>query len=327
MVRKFSVFIKKKLLDNAVRTTMYKSVLVSRKINRKILNEHFVIESVKNAVRSNFPEMSDKKFYSVDLTVNRTGDIVSLLAESKLLVGMHGSAMILSMFMEPGSVVIEMFPYAINASHVSAVRSLCNLKSLGLVYRSWTNMEESNSVPHPESPPLLGGIVHLSPDEQQHVRSVYPVPAVYCCHDPAYLYRMFQDTIVGDGFVEVLGSAFQELKNLSERRSSVEFEKRWRKWYFPAEVTGIGCDIGADKRTVRFTWMPPVNVGAWDVLTYKLAVVGAGMALLTLVSSQPWLSVNLPPDVAGDIHLNIWVKSEVNSSESADVHSLCHVRV
>ena len=58
------------------------------------------------------------------------------------------------------------------------------------------NPHENASVTHPDWPQLLGGIAHLPPHEQERVRAAVPVPPHLCCEDPAWLYRIYQDTTV-----------------------------------------------------------------------------------------------------------------------------------
>jgi hypothetical protein len=51
-------------------------------------------------------------------------------------------------------------------------------------------------VTHPTWPRLLGGLGHLPAAEQARVHAQVPVPPHLCCEDPAWLYRIYQDTDV-----------------------------------------------------------------------------------------------------------------------------------
>jgi hypothetical protein len=84
-----------------------------------------------------------------------------------------------------------------------------------LLYTSWINSKEENTVTHPDAPPLLGGISHLPAAEQEQIASICDILPVKCCHDPAYLYRMFQDTLVGNDIDVVLREAFLQQKQFS----------------------------------------------------------------------------------------------------------------
>jgi len=63
-------------------------------------------------------------------------------------------------------------------------------------YASWENKDARASVPPAEdSPDLIGGLATLSEEERNFAKKQIPVPAVYCCHNATYLYRMFQVNI------------------------------------------------------------------------------------------------------------------------------------
>ena len=69
------------------------------------------------------------------------------------------------------------------------------------------NPHENASVTHPDWPQLLGGIAHLPPHEQERVRAAVPVPPHLCCEDPAWLYRIYQDTTVDVAQVRLRAAA------------------------------------------------------------------------------------------------------------------------
>jgi len=48
-------------------------------------------------------------------------------------------------------------------------------------------------VPPPDSnPTLIGGLGSFSEEDRNFAKKQIPVPAVRCCHNATYLYRMFQ---------------------------------------------------------------------------------------------------------------------------------------
>lgn len=64
----------------------------------------------------------------------------------------------------------------------------------------------------------MGGIEHLSPEEQQKIDETARIPQHVCCYDPYWRYRLFQDTIVKvDEIDDLIDDAMAEL---SEDRSS-----------------------------------------------------------------------------------------------------------
>jgi protein O-mannose beta-1,4-N-acetylglucosaminyltransferase len=81
-------------------------VLFSRKVNRKILNEGTVENKIEDIYKDVFPSGSKLQILNMDLATNDTRDILYHLSQSHFVVGMHGSAMILTIFLKPGSVII-----------------------------------------------------------------------------------------------------------------------------------------------------------------------------------------------------------------------------
>ncbi|XP_054279038.1 protein O-linked-mannose beta-1,4-N-acetylglucosaminyltransferase 2-like [Macrosteles quadrilineatus] len=206
ILAEFSDFIKKqfglKREINLDHSDFLPILLFSRKLNRKIINEAAMQDSMEYIAESTL-----KKNFSIinlDLSTNNSTSIINYLHQSQLLVGMHGSAMILAIFMPRGSRIIELFPFGIQPNFVSPLRALCQNKHIYYNYESWVNMNESNTITHPEYPPLHGGILHLEKTKQEEIIKVKTVPAVECCHNPVYLFRMFQDTIVDESFFTIM---------------------------------------------------------------------------------------------------------------------------
>lgn len=295
----------------------------SRKVNRKILNECTVISKIEDIYKEVFPNCSKLQILNTDLTTNDTRDILYHLSRSNIVVGMHGSAMILTIFLKPGSVIIELFPFGINPQHVSPVKAICDLPDVGLLYRSWVNTKEENTVKHPDAPPLLGGISHLSPAEQEQITSISEIPAVECCHNPAYLYRMFQDTLVGNDIDVILKEAFWKQREFSEKAFNEERMSRMlSQWYFPAPVGNVLCSYASQGRIVTVTWIPPPNVKDPE---YHIAVVTNSSLQFSTNSKQPKMEFLLPPSVCGDTTIDLWVKCVEWGQASLDTFTQCKV--
>jgi protein O-mannose beta-1,4-N-acetylglucosaminyltransferase len=126
------------------------------------------------------------------------GLIVELLGNAKGAFGMHGSILILAIFMQPGSVLIEGFPYRVPPKHFTPYRQMCQLR--GIRYIAWSNKDPSKSVGHPDRHASKGGIIHLldtNPDLfHQIMDDKNQVRPHLCCDDPHWLYRIYQDTKV-----------------------------------------------------------------------------------------------------------------------------------
>ena len=77
-------------------------VLFSRTRNRKILNEAELVRTL--AARTG------RTVRILRLETNSTHDIIRALRGAQLAVGLHGSALVLSMFMQPGAGLLELYP-------------------------------------------------------------------------------------------------------------------------------------------------------------------------------------------------------------------------
>lgn len=109
---------------------------------------------------------------------------------------MHGSVLIMSLFMPRRSVLIELYPYAVPPEGYTPYKTLAGLKGMNLVYRPWKNTHKENNIPHPDRDMYHGGLVHLSDDERRKIEETLTVPPHVCCTDPYWLFRIYQDTKV-----------------------------------------------------------------------------------------------------------------------------------
>ncbi|XP_067002391.2 protein O-linked-mannose beta-1,4-N-acetylglucosaminyltransferase 2 [Anabrus simplex] len=304
----------------------YKPVLLfSRRLNRRILNEDHLKTMIMDSYHSVIPETSKLLIISLDVAANDTKSILSAVHSSDIMVGMHGSAMIFSLFLSPGSVVVELFPFGIIPQYVSPIKAWAETEGSGIIYKSWENMKEFNSFPHPDAPPLLGGIHHLPVAEQMAIKNAKLVPAVECCHNSLYLYRIFQDTVVDLDFSKVFKQALLEkhkfsLENFTENYSNREIMLH----YFPAPVSNIICSF--ENRKLVISWQPPINININSTL-YKVAVVSNKDLQFTTESSVPNITVPLQTTLLGNVDFDIWIKSVAQKEESTDVYAKCHIHM
>ena len=63
-------------------------------------------------------------------------EIIKRLSSAAVVVGMHGSLLALAMFLPPSSILVELFPYAINPLHYTPYRTLVSLPGMDITYRS-----------------------------------------------------------------------------------------------------------------------------------------------------------------------------------------------
>ncbi|CAN7990405.1 unnamed protein product [Ixodes hexagonus] len=222
------------------------AIVVLRSKNRLILKA----EELLDMVRTHTALMP----VVVDLEKEALSKVIQLLVGAKLLVAMHGSALILSMFMKPGAVVLEMFPYGISPNQYTPYKTLANLPEMGLVYKSWRNTNLSNTVSHPEYEPSLGGILHLPVEQQDRIVQSSQVPPHLCCENPEWLFRIYQDTIVDSSIIPVL---------MEVRTTKVPEDKGLTEAMCPGPVIDIKCaikELAQNQRLLHISWAKPWNV-------------------------------------------------------------------
>eukprot|EP00045_Choanoeca_perplexa_P010109 m.101067 g.101067 ORF g.101067 m.101067 type:complete len:555 (-) comp15157_c0_seq2:41-1705(-) len=161
-------------------------VLFSRTRNRFILNENELIKRFKSDLK--------RRVVVVRMETHSFRDQVELLSQADAAVGMHGSILILSMFLPSKSAVLELFPFGVDPSHYTPYKTMA--LAMGMVYQGWNNTIEAMTVPHPNRPAALGGLRHLGKAERLQVEQTPYVPLHKCCNDPYWLYRIYSDTRV-----------------------------------------------------------------------------------------------------------------------------------
>jgi protein O-mannose beta-1,4-N-acetylglucosaminyltransferase len=163
-------------------------VIFSRKDNRLIVNENDLLEQLSSefSLKGTFLRMEDHSFK----------EQIQILKRTRVAAGMHGSMLIMSMFMPPGSVLVEMYPFAVPGDNYTPYKTLCGLPGMNLQYVKWENKHEDKSIMHPENSMYQGGLMHLSETERKKVIDTKTVPTHTCCMDPYWLFRIYQDTIV-----------------------------------------------------------------------------------------------------------------------------------
>uniref|UniRef100_A0A1B6BYW6 Glycosyltransferase 61 catalytic domain-containing protein n=1 Tax=Clastoptera arizonana TaxID=38151 RepID=A0A1B6BYW6_9HEMI len=294
-------------------------IFFNRKLNRKIINENYIIDEVKN-MYTNIFSVHHFTLYNLDLSQNDTVTILSLLVRAKFVVGMHGSAMILSMFIPQTASIVELFPFGIQPEYVSPLRAMCDLPDVLQYYQSWVNINESNSITYPDNTHLLGGISHLDIEMQQTIKNIKLVPPVECCHNPLYLFRMYQDTLVDKSFSEVLEEIFLVQRSTLSDNIFTNLKNDVDRWYFPSPVTNITCSN--INENLILSWNKPYNAGL-NKIEYRLAI-NVGNQDMSLSTFSTSVQLNLS-SYEKSINIQIWIKSVFDNSESIDAYFTCIV--
>ncbi|KAJ3349966.1 Protein O-linked-mannose beta-1,4-N-acetylglucosaminyltransferase 2 [Entophlyctis luteolus] len=163
-------------------------IILSRTRNRLILNE------------AEFAQELERKFkHQVMLVRNEDHSFeeqIILMRRAKVVIAMHGSILIMGMFCRKGTVILELYPWAVPSENYTPYKTMAELHGMGLVYRAWENKHPENSVSHPDWSSSVGGISELPIEEQEKILNTDTVPPHLCCVDPYWLFRIYQDTIV-----------------------------------------------------------------------------------------------------------------------------------
>ena len=101
-------------------------IFISRQMNRKILNEETLIQFIANS--------SKLKVIKIENLSHNFENIIEKVFCSQLLIGIHGSGLIVSQFLRPGSALIELFPFGINPNYVTPYKTLTQLKGMDVHY-------------------------------------------------------------------------------------------------------------------------------------------------------------------------------------------------
>ncbi|XP_038070059.1 protein O-linked-mannose beta-1,4-N-acetylglucosaminyltransferase 2-like [Patiria miniata] len=242
-VRVFTSFVRNQMGARRCEASDDYIVLIKRESTRLILNEMDLVTLVAQG--------TGLRVLTAGLEDYPIKDLIELVSCSKVLIGMHGSLLILSMFLPVGSMLLELFPYAINPDYYTPYKTLVQLPGMGVAYRSWRNWSPDRSVGHPDALPAHGGIRHLSRQEQKQILTSQEVPQHLCCSNPDWLYRIYQDTAVDiPSILNLLSEGLQECQ-----QSRTEIAPHFP--VFPSKVGGIHCDR---VKGLRVSWQRPWNI-------------------------------------------------------------------
>ncbi|KAJ3382912.1 Protein O-linked-mannose beta-1,4-N-acetylglucosaminyltransferase 2 [Lobulomyces angularis] len=177
--------------------------VVSAEVDFPETNLIVIFTRRNNRIITNQAELEDKlhkQFGYEVVTVNNENmsfeKQLKILRRARVLVGMHGSILILGMFCRRGTVLVELFPFGVPAKHYTPYKVMSELPGMNLIYRAWENKWEANSRAYPERHELHGGIQGLSEEMRKKVLETKVVPQHLCCSSPFWLYRIYQDTTV-----------------------------------------------------------------------------------------------------------------------------------
>jgi protein O-mannose beta-1,4-N-acetylglucosaminyltransferase len=104
-------------------------IILSRKANRLMLNEEELATQLTATFgyETKFVRNEDHSFE----------EQIKILRRARIVVGMHGSILVMAMFCRRGTVFIEMFPFAVPSEHYTPYKTMSNLPGMDLVYTAW----------------------------------------------------------------------------------------------------------------------------------------------------------------------------------------------
>jgi protein O-mannose beta-1,4-N-acetylglucosaminyltransferase len=269
VIRQFGSYVKEKLgIEQTVSkgvTQLYPKgvikprnvVILSRSLNRLILNENDLSAAISSQLETQV-HVAEVESMSLE-------EQIRLVSEASILIGMHGSSLILSMFLQEASALLELFPYAIPAEEYTPYKTLVELPGMNIAYQFWENTNEDNTITHPDYPPTYGGISHLSKEEQESIKTSQRVKSHLCCENPEWLYRAYQDTFVDvPNVVRMVKKVWQaaihikdNLKKAKPQTSSIHLPAV----IFPSKVRKVTCSgkSNKDEPSLFISWLPSWN--------------------------------------------------------------------
>ncbi|XP_062912512.1 protein O-linked-mannose beta-1,4-N-acetylglucosaminyltransferase 2 isoform X1 [Mobula hypostoma] len=265
-IRQFTHFIVEKLNITTSSSGEEYIVLFSRTVNRLILNEAELILALAQEFQM--------KTIAVSLDAYSFGDLVRLISGASMLVSMHGSQLVMAMFLPRGAVVVELFPYAVNPEHYTPYKTLASLLNMDLQYVAWQNTKEENTVTHPDRPWEQGGIAHLDRVEQERIVKSKEVPRHLCCRNPEWLFRIYQDTHID--ITSVMTAIHQSVKSKPPLG-----KVKARSIIYPGKVRDSICQASvqsASEAKLSVSWQVPWNLKYLKVkeVTYEVWIQEQG---------------------------------------------------
>ncbi|XP_043920980.1 protein O-linked-mannose beta-1,4-N-acetylglucosaminyltransferase 2 [Protopterus annectens] len=260
-IRQFTRFLLSKLnrSSEAIPTDEY-IVIFSRTVNRLILNEAELILALAQEF--------NMKTVTVSLDDYSFGDIAHLISNASMLVSMHGAQLVTAVFLPPGAMVVELFPYGVNPDHYTPYKTLTALPGMDLHYVAWRNTKEENTFTFPERPWDQGGISHLDKTEQERIMKSQEVPRHLCCRNPEWLFRIYQDTIVDiPSLIDIIKKG---IKSKPGRK-----KQKYTNSLYPGKVRDAKCETsvqGADEAKLSVSWQIPWNLKYLKVREVKYEV-------------------------------------------------------
>ena len=103
------------------------AVILSRRHNRLIVNEAELSFELAANIWVQVRTLSLE-----DVPIE---EIIKRVSSAAVATGIHGSLLALAMFLPPGAILVELFPYAVNPLHYTPYRTMASLPGMDITYR------------------------------------------------------------------------------------------------------------------------------------------------------------------------------------------------
>ena len=299
IIKQFTDYISNKIgITSTTKDSDY-VILFSRESDRLILNELELIFSIATTFNLRVVRLS--------LESNKLDDIIKQIQTSIGIISMHGSILVLSMFLKPGSFVIELFPYGINPEHYTPYKTLAEI--MDITYIAWRNNIKNNTAVYPNRTKSEGGIMHLDKEMQNKILNTDEVPRHLCCDNPYWLLRIYQDTIVDiPTFIQVMKNALNRPKKSQNDIKSVK--------KYPGKIKDVSCESYESENgmAIFVSWKP-----SWNIQFYKPSEVNYEIWVkeddnYVAYSIQYITQHTLDENIKRNTLYNIWVRGEINNN-------------
>lgn len=206
-VKEAAIFLKKyynvQLDDNRVCKNLINKMIHHKGRGKKHVSDHFYV--------SIFSRMQDRLLLNemeimkeleqrfglmvriVQLEVLAFNEIIEIMSSTIVSIGLHGSALIYTMFMPSNSVLLELFPYAVPGENYTPYRTLAWLPDIDLNYKMWINHNATCNYSQVGSRKKID---NLTPEAFLNIISLKTVPPHLCCGNLPWTVRIYQDTVV-----------------------------------------------------------------------------------------------------------------------------------
>ena len=301
ILRKMST--KRTQIGHIISKNFYISIF-SRKQDRLLLNENDLKDVMERTygLQVRLVQMENLNF----------SEIVEIMTNTIVSIGLHGAALVFAMFMPENSILIELFPYGVPGENYSPYRTLSWLPGIDLSYKMWLNR---NVTMNYSQLGVRKKFDHLTPEGFLSIISLKTVPPHICCGNLPWTVRIYQDTIaniaeidalIKEGISESLAD-ISDSKKRAKRTLDLLEASRHRIKTITATQHVQKSFAGSDKITMiqlSIKWENP-----WETMTMNIVPSRYGVWVEEMMEEVIVQGPNLIIEAcAAGSEFNIWIR-------------------